>query len=140
MSQTSYNYPQRSTSAYECMRCNTCNSPGMPYIVPDGSHLPPQTQQDKCDPTYPRCTPTASVNGVAHHSTCTVHLGSTNALYVCWKLKQVNLLDSIQKLVSVIEMILLYYARYSFFLLRPKNKVKLPTQSAELLVCMGKWA
>ena len=44
-----------------------------------------------------------------------------------------------QKLVSVIEMTLLYAAQYSFVLLRPKNEVKLSTQSADKWVCMGKW-
>ena len=34
----------------------------------------------------------------------------------------------------------LYSARHSFTLLRPKNKVKLPTQSAEKWICIGKWA
>ena len=43
------------------------------------------------------------------------------------------------KNVSVIEMILLYDARYSFVLLRPKNEVKLSTQSADKWICMGKW-
>ena len=34
-----------------------------------------------------------------------------------------------------------YGARYSAVLLRPKNnKVKLPPQSAEKWICMGKWA
>ena len=44
-----------------------------------------------------------------------------------------------KKLVSVIEMTLLYAARYSFVLLRPKNKIKLSTQSAHKWICMGKW-
>ena len=35
------------------------------------------------------------------------------------------------KVVSIIEMTLLYDARYSFVLLRPKSMVKLSTQSAE---------
>ena len=43
------------------------------------------------------------------------------------------------KVVSVIEMTLLYDARYSFFLLKPKNEVKLLTQSAANSICMGKW-
>ena len=29
---------------------------------------------------------------------------------------------------------------YSIVVLRPKNKIKLPTQSAEKWICMGKWA
>ena len=37
-------------------------------------------------------------------------------------------------------MALLYDARYSFVLLRPKNKVELSTQSAERWMCMEKWA
>ena len=37
-------------------------------------------------------------------------------------------------------MTLLYDARYSIALLRPKNKVKLLTQTAEKLICKGKWA
>ena len=37
-------------------------------------------------------------------------------------------------------MTFLYGVRYSVVLLRPKNKVKLPTQSAEKWICMGKWA
>ena len=41
------------------------------------------------------------------------------------------------KVVSVIEMTLLYDARYSIALIRPKNKVKLLTQTAEKLICMG---
>ena len=36
-------------------------------------------------------------------------------------------------------MIFLYDARYSIVLLRPKNKLKLSTQSADKLICMGKW-
>ena len=36
-------------------------------------------------------------------------------------------------------MTLLYDARYSFVLLRPKNEVKLLTQSAAKWICMGKW-
>ena len=35
------------------------------------------------------------------------------------------------KVVSVIEMTFLYDARYSVVLLRPKNEVKPPTESAE---------
>ena len=34
----------------------------------------------------------------------------------------------------------LYDASYSIVLLRPKNEVKLSTQSAEKWICMGKWA
>ena len=35
----------------------------------------------------------------------------------------------------------LYYTAWgSFVLRRPKNKVKLPTQSAGNRICMGKWA
>ena len=34
----------------------------------------------------------------------------------------------------------LYGAKGSFVILRPKNKVKLLTQSAENRICMGKWA
>ena len=33
-----------------------------------------------------------------------------------------------------------YTAWHSFVLLRPKNKVKLLTQSGENRICMGKWA
>ena len=44
-----------------------------------------------------------------------------------------------QKLVSVIEMTLLYAARYSIVLLRPKIEVKLSTQSADKWICMVKW-
>ena len=43
------------------------------------------------------------------------------------------------KSCSVIEMTLLYDARYSFVLLRPKNEVKLSTQSADKWICIGKW-
>ena len=43
------------------------------------------------------------------------------------------------KLVSVIEMTLMYGDRYSFVRLRPKNEVKLSTQSADKWICMGKW-
>ena len=42
------------------------------------------------------------------------------------------------KVVSVIEMAFLYTAHNLFVLLRPKNKVKLPTQSAEKLICRWK--
>ena len=69
----------------------------------------------------------------------TVCLGSTNFLCLRWKLEQVNLLKMTQKLVSVIEMTLLYAAQYSFVLLRPKFEVKLSTQSADKWICMGKW-
>ena len=69
----------------------------------------------------------------------TVCLGSTNKLCLCWKLKQVNLLESISKIDSVIEMTFLYDARYSWVLLRPKNEPKLSTQSADKWMCMGKW-
>ena len=44
------------------------------------------------------------------------------------------------KLASVIGMTFLYDAGYSVVLLRPKNEVKLSTQSAEKWICMGKWA
>ena len=37
-------------------------------------------------------------------------------------------------------MTFLYDAWYSIVLLRPKKKVKLLTQSAEMWICMGKWA
>ena len=37
-------------------------------------------------------------------------------------------------------MTVLYGARYLVVLLRPKNKVKLPTQSAEKWICMEKWS
>ena len=37
-------------------------------------------------------------------------------------------------------MTFLYDARYSVVLLRPKNKIKLPTQRAEKRICMRKWA
>ena len=37
-------------------------------------------------------------------------------------------------------MTFLYDAEYSVVLLRPKNEVKLSTQSAEKWICMGKWA
>ena len=37
-------------------------------------------------------------------------------------------------------MTFLYGARYSVVLLKPKNKFKLPPQSAEKWICMGKWA
>ena len=43
------------------------------------------------------------------------------------------------KNVSVIEMTFMYDAWYSIVLLRPKNRVKLLTQSAESWICMGKW-
>ena len=36
-------------------------------------------------------------------------------------------------------MTFLYDARYLFVLLRPKNEVKLLTQSAAKWICMGKW-
>ena len=42
------------------------------------------------------------------------------------------------KVASVIEMTFLYDARYSFPLLRPKNEVKLSTQSEDKWICMGK--
>ena len=42
-------------------------------------------------------------------------------------------------MVNVIKMTLLYDARYLFVLLRPKNEVKLSTQSAEKWICMEKW-
>ena len=37
-------------------------------------------------------------------------------------------------------MTFLYGALYSIVLLRPKNRLKLLTQSAENRICMGKWA
>ena len=37
-------------------------------------------------------------------------------------------------------MTFLYDARYSIVLLRPKNRLKLLTQSAENRIYMGKWA
>ena len=36
-------------------------------------------------------------------------------------------------------MTFLYDARYSSVLLRPKNEVKLSTQSADKWICVGKW-
>ena len=51
----------------------------------------------------------------------------------------VNPLGMTQKVVGVIEMNYLYDTWYSFVLLRPNNKVNLPTQSAEIRICMGKW-
>ena len=62
-----------------------------------------------------------------------------NFLCLCWKLEQVNLLKMTPKLVSVIEMALLYANQYSFVILRPKIEVKLSTKSADKLICMGKW-
>ena len=44
------------------------------------------------------------------------------------------------KNVGVIEMTHMYGAWGSFVILRSKNTVKLPTQSAEKWICMGKWA
>ena len=41
----------------------------------------------------------------------------------CWKLKQVNLLEMTQKVVSVIEMAFLYASRYSIVLLRQKMRL-----------------
>ena len=38
------------------------------------------------------------------------------------------------------KMAFLYSVWCSFVLLRPNNKVKLLTQSAESRICMGKWA
>jgi len=46
------------------------------------------------------------------YQTTTVCLGSTKVLCLRWKLDQVNLLKMTQKLVSVIEMTLLYTAQY----------------------------
>ena len=43
-------------------------------------------------------------------------------------------------MVSVKEMTIFYDARGSFWSLRPQNMIKLPTQSAEKWICMGKWA
>ena len=37
-------------------------------------------------------------------------------------------------------MIFLYDTWFSVVLVRPKHKVKLPTQSADKWICMGKWA
>ena len=42
------------------------------------------------------------------------------------------------KMVRVIEMTFLHTAWHSRLLLRPKNKVKLSTQSAEIWIFMGK--
>ena len=42
-------------------------------------------------------------------------------------------------MVSVIERTLLYVGQYSLVLLRPKNEVKLLTQSVANSICMGKW-
>ena len=36
-------------------------------------------------------------------------------------------------------MTFMYNARYLFVLLRPKNEVKISTQSADKWICMGKW-
>jgi len=69
----------------------------------------------------------------------TVCLGSTNTLSLCSKLKQVNLLEMTQKLISVTEMTFLYATRYLIVLLRQKIEVKLSTQSAPSHICMGKW-
>ena len=44
-----------------------------------------------------------------------------------------------QQVVSVVEMTLLYGARYSFVLLKLKHKVKLLPQSAEKWICMRKF-
>ena len=44
------------------------------------------------------------------------------------------------KVVGVIEMIHMYGARGSFNVLRPKDTIKLLTQSAKKWSCMGKWA
>ena len=76
--------------------------------------------------------------GFAIPSPPTVCLGSTKFSCLRWKLKQVNLLEMTQKLVSVIEMTLPHAAQYSFLLLRPKIEVKLSTQSADKWICMGK--
>ena len=72
---------------------------------------------------------------VIHPIVC---LGSTKFLCLRWKLEQVDLPKIAQKLVSVIEMTLLYAAQYSFVPLRPKFEVKLSTQSADKWICMGK--
>ena len=41
---------------------------------------------------------------------------------------------------QTVKMSLVYGSWHSFVLLRPKNKVKLQTQSAEVWICMGKWS
>ena len=69
----------------------------------------------------------------------TVCLGSTKCLCLRWKLEQVNLLQMTPKLVSVIEMTLLYAAQSSCVLLRPNIEVQLSTQSADKWICTGKW-
>ena len=69
-----------------------------------------------------------------------VCLGSTNNLCLGQRLKHVKPLEMTYKVASVIGMTFLYDAGYSVVLLRPKNEVKLPTQSAEKSICMGKWA
>ena len=53
-------------------------------------------------------------------------------------LKHVNPLEMTIKVASVIDMIFLYDAGYPVVLLRPKNEVKLLTQSAAKWICMGK--
>ena len=53
------------------------------------------------------------------------------------KIEACNSLEMTEKIVSVIEMTLLYDAQYSIVLLRPKNEVKLLTQSALGQICMG---
>ena len=68
----------------------------------------------------------------------TVCLGSTKFLCLRWTIDQVDLLKMPQKLVSVIDMTFLYDAQYSILLLRPKNDLKLSTQSADQWICMGK--
>ena len=71
---------------------------------------------------------------------CTVCLGSTNKLCLGQRLKHANPLEMSWKVVSVIEMTLLYDARHSIALLRPKNNVKLLTRAAEKFICLRKWA
>ena len=44
------------------------------------------------------------------------------------------------KMVCIIQISPPHGARYPIALLRPKIKVKLSTQSAEIWICMGKWA
>ena len=43
------------------------------------------------------------------------------------------------KVVSAIEMTFLCDAQYLIVLLRPKNEVKILTQSAAKWICIGKW-
>ena len=50
---------------------------------------------------------------------------------LCWKLKQVNLLEVTQQVVSVIEMTFLHAARYSIVLLRQKIRLTLNTKCTQ---------